>query len=277
MSRAQGEALDLMHGQPLVGRCSVRAGEFSDLEGASIIVICAGISQSSPDESRLELLKKNISVFEMIARELDEHAPNSLLLIASNPVDILTQAMQLLSNRPRSLVIGTGTLLDTSRFRTLLAQYYDVSPRSVHAYILGEHGDSEIPVWSSASIGGVPVAGNTINGREFDQEEMDELYCRVKNAAYEIIANKGHTNWAIGLVIANIIRTIRDDQRSIMPLSVRLEGEYGIEGVCLSIPAVVGSQGVESHILPTLNDYELKGLRLSARTLANYVKDLGMN
>ncbi len=155
LSRAQGEALDLMHGQPLVGRCKVSAGDISDLEGTGLVVICAGVSQANPDESRLELLKRNIKIFQSIASELDRYTPNAMLLIASNPVDILTQAMQQLSNRPRNLVIGTGTLLDTSRFRTLLAQYYDVSPRSVHAYILGEHGDSEIPIWSTATVGGL--------------------------------------------------------------------------------------------------------------------------
>ncbi|OED49223.1 L-lactate dehydrogenase [Endozoicomonas sp. (ex Bugula neritina AB1)] len=276
VSRAEGEALDLMHGQPLVGRCSVTAGDFEDLEGTGIIVICAGVSQSSPDENRLDLLKRNISVFKTIARELDRYAPNALLLIASNPVDILTQAMQTLSARPRNLILGTGTYLDTSRFRTLLAQYYDVSPRSVHAYILGEHGDSEIPVWSAASIGGLRIAENTINGREFDINKMEALFSQVKNSAYDIIASKGHTNWAIGLVIASIIRTIRDDQRRILPVSVRLEGEYGIENVCLSIPTIVGIQGIESHILPNLNDEELKGLRLSAQTLLEPVKALGL-
>ena len=241
-----------------------------------MVVICAGVSQSSPNESRLELLKRNISVFEVIARNVDLYAPNALLIIASNPVDILTQAMQNLSQRPRQLVIGTGTLLDTSRFRTLLAQHYDVSPRSVHAYILGEHGDTEVPLWSSASIGGVPIRGNTVNGRDFNQEDMNELYCHVRNAAYEIIASKGHTNWAIGLVIATIIRNIRDDQRSIMPVSVRLEGEYDIENVCLSVPAVVGSQGVESHILPALDEDELQGLKHSAATLSDHIRQLGM-
>ena len=276
MSRAEGEALDLMHGQPLVGRCTVKAGDFEDLEGAGIIVICAGVGQSSPDENRLDLLKRNISVFEMIAREVDRYAPNALLLIASNPVDILTQAMQNLSARARNLIIGTGTYLDTSRFRTLLAQYYDVSPRSVHAYIIGEHGDSEVPIWSAASIGGLSIERSTINGRRFDSEKMDTLFCQVKNAAYEIIASKGHTNWAIGLVIASIIRTIRDDQRRILPVSVRLEGEYGINGVCLSIPTIVGSQGIESHILTELNQKELDGLRSSAETLLEPVRALGL-
>ena len=276
LSRAEGEALDLMHGQPLVGRCQVQTGDYEDLAGTGIIVVCAGASQSSSDENRLELLKRNIKVLESIARELDRYAPDALLLIASNPVDILTRGMQCLSARPRQRIIGTGTCLDTSRFRTLLAQHYDVSPCSVHAYILGEHGDSEVPVWSSASIGGLSLQYNEINGRHFDAEQMDTLFYQVKNAAYEIIAGKGHTNWAIGLVIADIIRTITDNQRRILPVSVRLEGEYGIENVCLSIPTIVGSQGIENHILPDLNKEELKELRLSAQTLLEPAQALGL-
>ena len=265
--RAHGEALDLMHGQPLVGRCGVTAGDFSSLKSAGIIVICAGVSQSSPDESRLQLLQRNIKVFETIARELDQHAPEAMLLIASNPVDILTHAMQSLSHRPNNLVIGTGTLLDTSRFRTLLASHYDVSPQSIHAYILGEHGDSEVPVWSSASIAGLGIKGNTINGREYDQEALAEVVTRVRKAAYEIIANKGYTNWAIGLVIAYIIRMVRNNQRSVLPVTVRLNGEYGIRDICLSLPTVIGSDGVENIIAPKLDEEELAGIQHSANTL----------
>ncbi len=265
--RAQGEALDLMHGQPLVGRCQVTAGDFSSLKGAGIIVICAGVSQSSPDESRLHLLQRNIKVFEAIAKELDHHAPEAMLLIASNPVDILTYAMQSLSQRTNNLIIGTGTLLDTSRFRTLLADYYDVSPQSVQAYILGEHGDTEIPVWSSASVAGLWIKDNTINGREYDQNAMAEIVTKVRKAAYEIIANKGYTNWAIGLVIAYIIRTVQDNQRNVMPVTVRLNGEYGINDNCLSLPTVIGSDGVESIITPRLDEEEMAGIQHSANTL----------
>ena len=265
--RAQGEALDLMHGQPLVGRCEVTAGDFSSLKGAGIIVICAGVSQSSPDESRLHLLQRNIKVFEAIAKELDHQAPEAMLLIASNPVDILTYAMQSLSHRPNNLIIGTGTFLDTSRFRTLLADYYDVSPQSVNAFILGEHGDTEIPVWSSASVAGLGIRDNTINGREYDQNAMAEIVTKVRKAAYEIIANKGYTNWAIGLVIAYIIRTVQDNQRNVMPVTVRLNGEYGINDNCLSLPTVIGSDGVESIITPRLDEEEMAGIQHSANTL----------
>ena len=268
--QAKGEALDMMHGQPLVGRCDIVAGDFSALKEAGIIVICAGVGQSSPDESRLELLKRNIVVFESIAESLDRYAPDAILLIASNPVDILTQVMQTLSNRSHHRIIGSGTLLDTIRFRTLLADYYGVSPQSVHAYVLGEHGDSEIPVWSSASVAGMSVIDDEINGKRIDSAERDRISTQVIKAAYEIIAGKGHTNWAIGLAIHHIVVAIQKDQHSIIPLTARLTGELGIDGVCLSLPALINSEGIEGLIPGSLNDDELEGIRKSASVLREY-------
>jgi L-lactate dehydrogenase len=206
-------------------------------------------------------------IFKEIAAQLDQYAPDAILLIATNPVDILTYVMQALSKRPANLIIGTGTMLDTTRFRTLLGEYYDVDPRSVHALILGEHGDSEVPIWSAADIAGKPLLNNTILGKSFNQDAMDALFQRVRKAAYEIINRKGYTNWAIGLVIAHLWRTIQDDQNSILPVSVRLKGEYGIQDVCLSIPTTVGINGVGNPVLPALNEQELQALRHSADVL----------
>lgn len=264
--RAEGEAMDLMHGQAYVGRCSVQAGDYADLRDAQLIVISAGASQK-PGESRLELLNRNAAIFKEIAAQLDNYAPEAILLIATNPVDILTYVMQDLSKRPANLVIGTGTMLDTTRFRTLLAEYYCVDPRSVHAFILGEHGDSEVPIWSTADIAGSLLTKSIILGKSFDREVMDGLFQKVRRAAYEIINRKGYTNWAIGLVIAHLVRTIQDDQNSVLPVSVRLAGEYGIDDVCLSIPVAIGLRGVGERVCPTLGDEELKGLRHSADVL----------
>jgi L-lactate dehydrogenase len=264
--RAEGEAMDLLHGQAYVGRCNVHAGDYADLQNAQVVIIAAGASQK-PGESRLELLNRNALIFKEIAAQLDQHAPDAILLIATNPVDILTYVMQALSKRPANLIIGTGTMLDTTRFRTLLGEYYDVDPRSVHALILGEHGDSEVPIWSAADIAGKPLLNNTILGKSFNQDAMDALFQRVRKAAYEIINRKGYTNWAIGLVIAHLWRTIQDDQNSILPVSVRLKGEYGIQDVCLSIPTTVGINGVGNPVLPALNDQELQALRHSADVL----------
>ncbi|MFO8152170.1 L-lactate dehydrogenase [Thioalkalivibrio sp.] len=264
--RAEGEAMDLMHGQPLVGRVSVRAGDYAELADCQVIVITAGVNQK-PGESRLDLLNRNAAVFREIAVELDRHAPDAILVIATNPVDILTYVMQRLSQRPTRRVIGTGTMLDTSRFRALLGDVYEVNPRSVHAYILGEHGDSEVPIWSSAMIGGLSIMHHAINGRRFDPGVMNPLFERVRTAAFDIISRKGYTNAAIGLVIAYLVRVILEDQRSVLPVSVNPEGDYGQREVCFSIPCVIGARGVEYRLAPEVNEDERHGLEASGRVL----------
>lgn len=266
MRRAEGEAMDLMHGQSLVGRATVRAGSYEDLADAQVVLISAGVAQH-PGETRLDLLNRNADVFREIAVELDRHAPGAILVIATNPVDILTWVMQELSSRPATRVIGTGTMLDTARFRALLGSHYGVDPRSVHAYILGEHGDSEVPLWSSASIGGQAIEERTVLGRSWDREVMDALFDRVRRAAYAIIDRKGYTNLAIGVVLAQLVEALLEDQKSVLPVSVRLDGEYGIGNVCLSIPCIVGIEGVEGRVLPGVDERELAGLMHSAEVL----------
>lgn len=266
MRRAEGEAMDLMHGQSLVGRATVRAGSYEDLADAQVVLISAGVAQQQ-GETRLDLLNRNADVFREIAVALDRHAPGAILVIATNPVDILTWVMQELSSRPATRVIGTGTMLDTARFRALLGAHYGVDPRSVHAYILGEHGDSEVPLWSSASIGGQAIEDRTVLGRSWDREVMDALFDRVRRAAYAIIDRKGYTNLAIGVVLAQLVETLLEDQKSVLPVSVRLDGEYGIGNVCLSIPCIVGIEGVEGRVLPGVDARELAGLMHSAEVL----------
>jgi L-lactate dehydrogenase len=265
--RAEGEAMDLMHGQLLVGRVSCRAVDYDGLSDAQVIIIAAGASQASPSESRLQLLKRNADIFRQIIAELDEHAPGAILLVATNPVDVLTYVSQELSERPEERIIGTGTLLDTARFRALLGAHYRVDPRSVHAYILGEHGDSEVPIWSNANIAGQPIQGHTVLGHEWDQDAMDALFERARNAAYEIIERKGYTDTAIGVVIARILRAILEDQQVVLPLSVRPDGSYGIHDVALSTPCVLGIEGVKRHVAPTLSNAELDALQHSADRL----------
>lgn len=265
--RARGEAMDLMHGQLLVGNVTVRAGDYSDLEDTQVIVVTAGVGQSSSSESRLELLNRNIEVFRDIISQLDTYAPEAILIIASNPVDILTYATQKLTIRSPERVIGTGTLLDTARFRALIGRYYDVDPRSVHAYILGEHGDSEVPIWSQANIGGQPIKDSAVMGKHYDPEMMDSIFNEAKNAAYKIIDRKGYTNTAIGVVINRIVESILQDEKSVIPLSVYWSGEYGISDVCMSLQCVIGIEGVKQKILPELDDEEIKGLESSAAVL----------
>ncbi|MDH4029815.1 MAG: L-lactate dehydrogenase, partial [Chromatiales bacterium] len=257
--RARGEAIDLMHGQAYVGRIIVRDGDYEDLAGCQIVVVTAGAAQK-PGETRLDLLNNNARVFRSIAEGLDRHAPDAILIVASNPVDVLTYMMQQMSGRPGKRVIGTGTMLDTSRFRSLLGEYYEVDPRSVHGYILGEHGDSEFAAWSTVTIGGKSPVRSTILGRHWNEADMEDLFLRVRNAAYEIIDGKGYTNWAIGLVIARLVSIILDDRHSIQPVTSRLGGDYGISDVCISVPALVGMAGVQRLIHLNLEEAEQASL-----------------
>ncbi|HKL88151.1 MAG TPA: L-lactate dehydrogenase [Salinibacter sp.] len=265
--RAEGEAMDLMHGQFLVGGITCRAVDYPAMNDAQVIVLAAGASQKSPDETRLDLLARNARIFQEIIDELDEHAPGAILLVATNPVDVLTYLSQKMSDRPNERIIGTGTLLDTARFRALLGRHYGVDPRSVHAYILGEHGDTEVPIWSNATIGGQDIEGRTVLGKEWDPDTMQSLFEEARDAAYEIIDRKGHTDAAIGVVIARIVRAIVEDQKNVLPISVRPQGAYGIDDVCLSTPCVVGIEGVQKHVVPDLSTDEEEALRASATAL----------
>lgn len=273
--RAEGEAMDLMHAQGYAGRRAVRAGRYEDLAEAQIVIVTAGVGQKA-GEDRLSLLNRNVLVFKEIAAQLDRHAPDAILLIASNPVDILTYVMQELSARPDEKVIGTGTMLDTTRLRTLLAEHYEVDPRSVHALIMGEHGDTEFAAWSCATIGGTPLRQLALPGKTYDPDLLDGVLEKVRRAAYEIIERKGYTNWAIGLVLAHLVRTIQEDQRSILPISVRLHGEYGISDVCLSIPVAVGIDGAGTRLPAPLDDTEKRALITSADTLKRFLRDLAL-
>ena len=273
--KAEGEAMDLTHGQAFVEKTVVHAGDYVDLATAQIVIITAGVAQQ-PGESRIDLLNRNAAVFRDIVSQLDRHSPKSVLIVASNPVDILTYITQSLSRRDASLVIGTGTMLDTGRFRALIGNYYDVDPRSVHAYILGEHGDSEVPIWSSVDIGGVPIMNQPLLGRVFDPDTMHRLFLSVRNAAYEIIDRKGYTSSAIGSVLARMVEVIIDDRRAVLPVSVRLTGQYDIHDICISIPAVLGRNGVEATIQPDLSDAEVEGLRRSAQLLKRQLADIDL-
>jgi L-lactate dehydrogenase len=270
--RAEGEAMDLSHAQAFAESVTVRTGGYQALSGAQVVIIAAGVAQK-PGESRLDLLNRNTEVFREIISQLDQFAAESVLIIASNPVDILTYISQKLSNRPASKIIGTGTMLDTARFRTLLGKYYGVDPRSVHAYILGEHGDSEVPLWSSARVGGVSL-NHEILGKKFVESEMYQLFENVRNSAGDIISRKGYTNTAIGAAISRLLETIQEDQRSVLPVSCQINGHYNIEGVCLSVPAVIGLHGVRNILWPTLSENELTAMQHSAKILKSHLKDI---
>ena len=265
--KAEGEALDIAHGLSYAKPMQIYAGKYEDIADAAIIVISAGANQK-PGETRLDLVKKNISIFRSIMGELNRVKVEGILLIVANPVDILTAAAQKLSGLPENRVFGSGTVLDTARFKYLLGEHLDVDARNVHAFILGEHGDSEIAVWSSANISGIPVNEFCELKGHYDHEKaMKEIADNVKNAAYEIIQKKQATYYGIAMSVRRICEAVIRDEKSIRPVSRMLHGEYGLDGMALSLPAIVGKGGVEAPVPAKLSDEELAALRKSGETL----------
>jgi L-lactate dehydrogenase len=265
--RAVGEMMDLNHGLSFAKPMKIIAGDYKDLAGAKVVVVTAGAAQL-PEETRLELLERNAEVFLSIIPKIVEHNPDGIILIATNPVDILTYISLKESKLPPSKVVGSGTILDTSRFRFLLGQHYGVDTRSVHAYIVGEHGDSEIPLWSLANIGGVRLQEFAPLQREkYDQEAMTQIFTSVRDAAYEIIKRKRATYYAIGLGLLSIVEAILGDYRSVLSVSSLLTGQYGVSDVCLSLPCVVGVNGIEEILPVPMNTEEQAGFCASAEKL----------
>jgi L-lactate dehydrogenase len=262
-----GEVMDFDHGLPFTGPMKILAGGYEDLAGSQVVVIAAGSGQK-PGETRLDLLARNAAIFRDIVPQIVRHNPDGIILVATNPVDILTYISRKVSGLPPSRVIGSGTILDTSRFRFLLGQYYGVDAQSVHAYIVGEHGDSEIPVWSLANIGGVRLQEFApLQSKAYNQDEMDTLFLQVRNAAYEIIKRKGATYYAIGLGLVAIVESLLGDYRRVLSVSTLMEGQHGVRDMCLSLPCVVGARGIEEVLALTLNNDEETGFRTSADKL----------
>ncbi len=266
-AKAEGEALDISHGVPFSKPIKIYAGDYDDIENASLIIISAGANQK-PGETRLDLVKKNISIFKSIIPEIKKRDFKGILLIVANPVDILTTVAIKLSGLPENRVIGSGTVLDTARLKHELGNHLNVDPRSVHAFIIGEHGDSEIAAWSSANVSGIPLHNFCEMRGHFNHEEATKKIAEdVKNSAYEIISRKKATYYGIAMAVKRICEAIARDEKSILPISSMLHGEYGIEGISLSMPAIVGKDGVETLVPIQLNDEEESKLRFSAKTL----------
>lgn len=265
--RAEGEAMDIGHGVPLARPMKIYAGDYADITDASIIIITAGANQK-PDETRLDLVHKNVKIFEDIMGKIVAHNCQGILLIVANPVDILTYTAVQLSGFPSNRVIGSGTVLDTARLKAELGEHLGVDSRSIHAFIIGEHGDSEIAAWSSANVSGIPIHNFCeMRGHTNHDEEMERIAKTVKNSAYEIIDKKQATNYGIAMAIRRICEAIVRDEKSILPVSGLMQGEYGIEGVALSMPAIVGKDGIETKVPVSLNDEEIQALKESAKTL----------
>ena len=266
-NRAEGEAMDISHGLPFARPMKIYAGEYDDIVDAAIIIVTAGANQK-PDETRLDLVHKNVSIYKSIIPEIASRGCEGILLIVSNPVDILTYVAWKLSGFPRNRVLGSGTVLDTARLKYNLGEHLGVDSRSVHAFIIGEHGDSELAVWSSATVSGVPIHKFCeMRGHYNHDEAAERIHETVKNSAYEIIEKKRATYFGVAMAVRRICECLVRDEKSILPVSNLMQGEFGISDIALSVPVVVGADGVENIVPVSLNEEELEKLQASAATL----------
>ena len=276
-AKAEGDAMDLNHGIPLAAPMPIRAGEYGELRDADVVVIAAGVAQR-PGETRLALLRRNAQVIRDVVERVIAVAPGAVLLVVTNPVDVLSYIAYRHSGLPAARVVGSGTLLDTLRLRYLLGQRFGVDPRSVHAYIIGEHGDSEIAVWSLANIAGVRLSelGTGRDGALAPDlsQELAAILEQVRKAAYAIIERKGATYYAVALAVARILESLLYDQHSVLTVSTLVQGLYGIEDVYLGLPCVVGRRGVEKVIELPLAPEELAALRRSADILRQAAREV---
>lgn len=270
--KAEGEAMDLYQGNVFVSPVNIIAGDYPDTKDSDIVIITAGLAQK-PGETRLDLVNRNIDIYKQLIPSIVEYNPDAILLVVSNPVDILTQVTYELSGFPANRVIGSGTVLDTARFQSALSKKFGVDARNIHANIIGEHGDSEIATWSLTTIAGLTIEQYCENmGIEFDKAMADEITHGVKTAAYEIINRKGYTNYAVALAITRIVKAILRNENSILTVSSLLDGAYGIEGVYTSVPTVVGRSGTKNNIEVPYSSNEVEALRESAELLRNIIK-----
>ncbi len=275
-ARAEGEAMDLSHAMPFHRPISIRAGDYPDCMGASVVAIAAGAAQK-PGESRTQLAQRNSQVFAEIIPQVVRYAPEAILLIATNPVDPLTYLAWRLSGFPANRVIGAGTILDTARLRYLLGARFDVDPRSVHAYIVGEHGDSEVPLWSSANIAGMSIDDYcAVTGQSCTPEERADIFVQVRDAAYRIIGLKGSTYYAIASGMERIVESILRDQNTILSVSGLLKDCHGVDGVCISLPMIINRQGIGRVLCVPMGADEEERFRASARTVRAVIDSLPM-
>lgn len=265
-AKADGEARDLNHGMPFVEPVRIKAGGYQECEDADLVVITAGANQK-PGETRLDLAAKNASIFKGVVEQVMSHRFNGIFLIATNPVDILTHVTRKISGLPKHRVIGSGTSLDTARFQYLLSEHLAIDPRDIHAYIIGEHGDSSLPVWSQARIGGVPLQ-TYLNMEDIDNnQDMIAIYEGARDAAYDIIQRKGATYYGIALGLVRLTKALFQNENAIIPVSAHLEGEYGLHDICIGVPAVLNEQGVREVLTLELSPSEQQKLQHSAEII----------
>jgi L-lactate dehydrogenase len=265
--RAEGEAMDLTHTVPWAQPTRIWAGGYEDCAGAAVTVLTAGANPSE-GESRLDVLQKNAGIFREIVPEVARRNPRGVILVASNPVDVLTYAAWKLSGLPASQVIGSGTILDTARFRTLLGECFEIDPHNVHGYVLGEHGDSQVAAWSLTNIAGMRLPEYcSAHGLEYDQERMDGIAWQTRDAAKAVVEGKGATYYGVAGGLVRITEAVLRDQHAVLSVSTLIEGYEGICDVCLSLPCIVDRGGIERVLHPTLTAEEREALRRSAQVL----------
>ena len=277
--KALGEAMDIRQGIPFCDPCKIYAGRYEDARNSDIVVITSGIGRK-PGQTRLELAQTNVNIMKSIAKEISAVAPEAVYVLVSNPVDVLTYVFNKVTDIPENRIIGTGTLLDTARLRSRVAEYLNVSQQNVHAFVLGEHGDSSFVPWSSARVSNVPledfkkcVADKSLVNADLNYEEIEDY---MRTSGGKIIARKGATFYAIAISVCHLCEAIISDANAIVAVSTMLHGEYGIEDVCLSIPTIINANGAVTKVLPEMTEEEIAKLRLSAETLKNVIAQVNL-
>lgn len=272
--KAEGEAMDISHGIPFARQMKIYAGDYDDVKDAGIVIVTAGANQQ-PGETRLDLVNKNVGIFKKIIPEIANRGFEGILLIVANPVDILTKVAIKLSGFPENRVIGSGTVLDTARLKYRLSEHLGVDSKSIHAFIVGEHGDSEIAVFSSANVSGIPLSQFCELRGHFEHRASErEIAEKVKNSAYDIIQRKRATYFGVAMAVKRICEVIVRNEKAILPVSTSMHGEYGIEDVVLSMPCVVGSDGIEVQVPVVLSEEEKGKLQESAKILKETISTL---
>jgi L-lactate dehydrogenase len=274
--RAEGEVMDLNHGLPFAYPVKIGVGDYSDCENADIVTIAVDRGQKI-EASRLELAQGNFEILKQIVPKIVEYNKDCILLVVSNPLDVMTYAALKLSGFPRNRVIGSGTILDTARLRYLLGEHLQIDPRNIHAYIIGEHGDSEVPVWSLANVAGIRLKDYCpICKIPYDLEYFNDLFLRVRNAGYEILKRKGRTNYAVALGLTKIVESIIRDENAVLTVSCFLQNYHGVSDVCLSVPAILNRNGVEEIIELPLDEKEIREFQESAAIVKKVNSSLGL-
>ncbi|WP_243387277.1 L-lactate dehydrogenase [Bacillus kexueae] len=270
-SKAIGDVMDLNHGKVFAPQpTNIWYGDYSDCKEADLVVICAGANQK-PGETRIDLVDKNIQIFKTIVHSVMESGFDGIFLVATNPVDILTYATWKFSGLPKERVIGSGTILDTARFRYLLGDYFDVAPNNVHAYIIGEHGDTELPVWSHAEIGSIPVDQFLKRNASYKQEDLEKIFMNVRDAAYQIIEKKGATYYGIAMGLVRITKAILHNENAILTVSAYLDDEYGEKDIYIGVPAIINRSGIREVLEIALNEAEQQQFKHSVKVLKEIV------